>query len=119
MNSDYYVAHISQIRVLDPDFTSVMLMTREDDPQLKKENDNQYDDEAILAYDKRDSKSGYVANSVDTVARGTYSAGRLYDTFEQECECVVRFMMDDCLIAEIVDDVILEENVDESGTDKN
>lgn len=38
MNSAYYLAHISQIRVLDPEFTSVMLSNRKVDPEIEAEN---------------------------------------------------------------------------------
>lgn len=69
---------------------------------LKKDHDNIYDDEAVVAYGKHGTKCGYVANSVSTVARGTYSAGRLYDKIDEEGNCVIRFILEDCLIAEIV-----------------
>ena len=69
---------------------------------LKKDYENPYDDEAIAAY-KNGSKVGYVANSVSTVCRGTYSAGRLYDRFDKEIDCMVRFVSTEYgfLIAEI------------------
>lgn len=38
LNSNYYMAHISQIRVLDPDFSSVMLGQRKIDPAILEEN---------------------------------------------------------------------------------
>lgn len=38
MNSYYYVAHINQVRVLDPKFMSVMLSTRKKDPIIEAEN---------------------------------------------------------------------------------
>ena len=60
---------------------------------LKKDRDNIYDDEAIIAYKENKTKVGYVANSVHSVARGTYSAGRLYDRIGDEAECTVRFIM--------------------------
>jgi len=70
---------------------------------LRKDKDNNYDDEAILVYNGHGSKCGYVANSVSTVARGTYSAGRLYNTFEEETECTIRFILveEGALIAQI------------------
>lgn len=46
---------------------------------LKKEPTNKYDKEAIAVYLNDSMKIGYVANSVHTVAKGTYLAGRLYD----------------------------------------
>lgn len=38
MNSNYYVAHISQVRVLDPAFRSIMLSRRKNDPVIEAEN---------------------------------------------------------------------------------
>ena len=68
---------------------------------LKKDRDNIYDDEAIMACKENDTKIGYVANSVHTVARGTCSAGRLYDRMEEESACIVRFIAEELLIAQI------------------
>ena len=45
---------------------------------LVKEPDNNYDTEAI-ALKLDDKKIGYVANSANTVVKGTMSAGRIYD----------------------------------------
>ncbi|MBR0417648.1 MAG: DNA-binding protein [Erysipelotrichaceae bacterium] len=72
---------------------------------LKKDRDNIYDDEAIIAYKENKTKVGYVANSVHSVARGTYSAGRLYDRIGDETECIVRFVMaeEEFAIAEIME----------------
>ena len=47
--------------------------------KLVKEKDNVYDDEAIHIEMRYIGKIGYIANSVNTVVRGTHSAGRLYD----------------------------------------
>ena len=60
---------------------------------LKKDKGNIYDDEAIIVYDKNDVKSGYVANSVCSVVRGTCSAGRIYDKISDEAKCIIRFVM--------------------------
>ena len=68
---------------------------------LRKDHDNPYDDEAIAVYTKKNYKCGYVANSVHSVARGTYSAGRLYDLIKEETTCTIRFITEDLLIAEI------------------
>ena len=59
---------------------------------LKKDHDNPYDDEAIAVYSEHGNKVGYVANSTQTVCRGTYSAGRVYDTIPEQNECIVRFI---------------------------
>ena len=60
---------------------------------LKKDRNNTYDDEAIVVLRENKTKVGYVANSVHSVARGTYSAGRLYDRIGEESESIVRFVM--------------------------
>lgn len=67
---------------------------------LKKDRNNDVDDESIAVYNKNNIRCGYVANSVCTVARGTYSAGRIYDLFDEETSCIVRFITEDLLIAE-------------------
>lgn len=46
---------------------------------LTKDPSNPVDDEAIMVTKAGIEKHGFIANSVDTVVRGTYSAGRLYD----------------------------------------
>ncbi len=69
---------------------------------LRKQKDNAYDDEAIVAL-SNDHKCAYVANSVSTVARGTYSAGRVYDLIEDETNCIIRFILTEegVMIAEL------------------
>ena len=47
--------------------------------RCRKEPDNEYDSEAIRCSLPIYGTVGYVANSVNTVAGGTMSAGRLYD----------------------------------------
>ena len=71
---------------------------------LKKDRNNDFDDEAIVVYKGQDHRCGYVANSVSTVARGTCSAGRLYDQIEDEQKCLVRFIFaeEGVLIAQIL-----------------
>lgn len=59
---------------------------------LKKDRDNPYDDEAIAVYTENDCKVGYVANSVQSVCRGTLSAGRVFDLINEIAECTVRFI---------------------------
>ena len=88
------------------DFESQMFLKPGDVLALKKDKKNTYDDEAIAAYTKDNYKCGYVANSVHSVARGTYSAGRVYDQIEDEAKCCVRFILPEegCLIAEIIND---------------
>ena len=47
--------------------------------RIVKEEDNDYDEEAIRAELPMIDTLGYVANSANTVFAGTVSAGRLYD----------------------------------------
>lgn len=74
------------------DFMPIMNLKVGDILMLKKEPDNLYDDEAIAVYTKENYKCGYVANSVSTVARGTYSAGRVYNIIEEICNCKIKFI---------------------------
>ena len=84
------------------DFNATYMFKPGDILTLKKDPDNCYDDEAIVAYDKHGYKCGYVANSVSTVARGTFSAGRVYDKVPAEFGGVVGFVTEDLLIVELV-----------------
>lgn len=85
------------------DFNTTYTFRPNDILKLKKDHTNCYDDEAITAYNKHNYKCGYVANSVCTVVRGTYSAGRLFDKFEDEINCIVRFISEDFMICELID----------------
>ena len=69
--------------------------------KLIKDHDNPYDDEAICVYTERGGKCGFVANSVHSVCRGTYSAGHVYESFGEEAYCVIRFAGDNTAIAEM------------------
>ena len=70
---------------------------------LEKEEDNRYDDESIAVKTENNTKCGYVANSVYSVARGTHSAGYVYRLVEQDTMVKIRFILDDKIIAEIID----------------
>ena len=59
---------------------------------LKKDINNEFDDEAIIALNENNFKCGYVANSVSSVVRGTYSAGRIYDLIKENNTCKVKFI---------------------------
>lgn len=59
---------------------------------LLKDHDNAYDSEAIRVEAPFVGKIGYIANSVNTKAKGTMSAGRLYDKFEEHCFGVILFV---------------------------
>lgn len=92
---------------------------------LEKERMSNHDDEAIEVYleDMDDKNEGdgegssvgfvescddvichqmYVANSVNTVARGTRSAGRIYDKFDVMARAQVMFVYRNMAIARIV-----------------
>lgn len=77
------------------DYMPVMNLKVGDILMLKKDPDNIYDDEAIAVYTKENYKCGYVANSVNSVARGTHSAGRVYNSFKDTCDCSVSFIFND------------------------
>lgn len=69
---------------------------------LKKDYENTHDDEAIAVHIESVGKVGYVANSTYMVARGTRSAGRIYDSFDEEIAGEVCFVVRDCVIVKIV-----------------
>lgn len=69
---------------------------------LIKERTNTYDAEAIAVYYHPGVMSGYVANSINTVARGTHSAGYIHHMFDEEIKCIVRFVVRKSVIAEVL-----------------
>ena len=71
--------------------------------KLVKDRTNSYDDEAIAVFSDMDVKYGNVANSVRTVARGTHSAGYIYETFAEETGCEVCFIVGDRVIARLTE----------------
>ena len=68
---------------------------------LRKDYQNRYDDEAIQVEIENVGKVGYVANSTQTVARGCQSAGRIYDSFNDQTKALGRFIVNNTVIAEI------------------
>ncbi len=60
--------------------------------KLVKEPDNPYDAEAISVELPFIGRVAYVANSTNTVARGTSSAGRIHGLFRRETFAQVLFM---------------------------
>ena len=68
---------------------------------LKKEPENAYDMEAILVEDKNEIPIGHVANSVSSVAKGTHSAGYIYQSFKDSILCTVKFIYRDMIIAQL------------------
>ena len=69
---------------------------------LEKDYQNAHDDEAIRVLSETGAIYGYVANSIHTVARGSKSAGRIYDVFQNDCQCEVLFMIDEYVIAKLL-----------------
>lgn len=70
---------------------------------LKKEEDNEYDREAISVNLPGLGKIGYVANSPYTVLGESYSAGRLYDKIEDDASGKVKFKLDKGVICELIE----------------
>jgi hypothetical protein len=70
--------------------------------KLVKEPDNKFDHEAVHAELPHIGIIGYVANSTNTVARGTMSAGRLYDHFNDYCFAQVLFIADRQVICLVI-----------------
>lgn len=68
---------------------------------LEKEPGNPYDDDAIAVFSDKHGKCGYVANSVNTVLRGTKSASRIYDKIEGKYPAKVVYSTFDNVILEI------------------
>ena len=69
---------------------------------------NPFDDEAIRVEIEPVGQVGYVANSTATVPRGCHSAGRIYDTFEQHCYGIVRFVTKETVIVELLDKIRMQ-----------
>lgn len=70
--------------------------------RLVKEPDNDYDLEAIACESKYVGKTGYIANSTQTVTKGTMSAGRIYDKIDDVSFCEVKFVAENSVIAKIL-----------------
>lgn len=72
---------------------------------LQKDPDNPYDQEAIKAELPPIGKIGYVANSTHTVPKGCRSAGRIYDSFDQQVSGFIRFTIKDTVIVELAPNI--------------
>lgn len=68
-----------------------------------KDKGNEYDEEAIKAVMPMLGTVAYVANSVDTVAGGTLSAGRIYDKVGDKFYVKVRFTTQTKVICEVIE----------------
>ena len=86
--------------------------------KLIKEPDNEYDNEAIVAFLPFIDKIGYVANSTNTVYQGTISAGRLYDKIEDYVYARVMFVTHSSVIALVLDKDDVEEDDENEVEDK-
>ena len=67
--------------------------------RIVKEDDNDYDEEAIRAELPMIDTIGYVANSTNTVFAGTVSAGRLYDKIDDYAYAQTMFITHSSVIA--------------------
>ena len=70
--------------------------------KLTKDTENTYDPEAIACEMRYFGRVGYVANSVNTVAKGCMSAGRVYDKIEDGYFAQVKFITKSEAIAKIL-----------------
>ena len=77
--------------------------------RLVKEPDNDYDLEAIACENKYIGKTGYIANSTQTVTKGTMSAGRIYDKIGDISYYEVKFVSNDSVIAKVLSDDKIQE----------
>lgn len=83
--------------------------------KLVKERDNEFDEDAIRAELPFIDTVGYVANSTNTVYKGTFSAGRLYDKIGEEAFAQIMFVTHSAAIAMILPPD--EDNGEEDGED--
>ena len=96
--------------------------------RIVKEDDNEYDEEAIRAELPMIDTIGYVANSTNTVFAGTVSAGRLYDKIDDYAYAQTMFITHSSVIALVLspeevegDDAppVKEKESKDSGKTKN
>lgn len=69
---------------------------------LRAEPDNLHDPEAVAVYAPVYGKVGYVAQTAETRADGTVSAGALFSLVKKPEKAVVRFIAGDYIIAEVL-----------------
>ena len=86
--------------------------------KLLKEPDNDYDLEAIVCEVKYIGKTGYLANSVKTVIKGTMSSGRIYDKIDKISFCEVKFISQNSVIAKILSKNEIEKLLKENPNDE-
>ena len=72
--------------------------------KLIKEPDNHHDGDAIRVEMRYAGKVGYIANSTNTVIRGTMSSGRVFDKIDDEnAYAIVKFISNQNIIAKILE----------------
>ncbi len=81
--------------------------------KIVKEPDNEHDHEAIAVLLPHVNKVGYVANSPNTVYKGTLSAGRLYDKIDSYAYAQILFITHSSCIAIVLEKDEVEENSEE------
>lgn len=69
---------------------------------LEKEENNPADTEAIKVMIDGGATAGYVANSINTKAMGTASAGYINRDFVKTIQAKVKFITHDTVIAELI-----------------
>ena len=70
--------------------------------KLTKDTENTYDQEAIACDMRYFGRVGFVANSVNTVAKGCMSGGRVYDKIDDGYFAQVKFLTKTEAIAKIL-----------------
>ena len=70
--------------------------------KLVKDKDNEHDEDAIRVELPFIDTIGYIANSTNTVYKGTFSAGRLYDKIGDEAFAQIMFVTHSSAIALIL-----------------
>lgn len=86
--------------------------------KLVKDSENAYDSEAIVALLPIIDTIGYVANSTNTVYKGTISAGRLYDKFEDYAYARIMFVTHTSAIALVIDKDTFEKDEPDEDEEK-
>lgn len=81
-----------------------------------KEPENHYDDEAIRVEDEAFGTVGYIANSTQTRAIGTYSAGKIGSKVKKKFTVQVMFVTSSKIICKVVDGFKKKEKEDMPDT---
>ena len=87
--------------------------------KLIKDPENDYDTEAIQVEIRYAGQVGYVANSPKTVAKGTMSAGRIYDKIMDTDFAKVKFILNNEIIAKVLTKDELKEEKSKEDSDVN